>query len=555
MVLIRTETSPDDVHGMIQAKGIVTALGGATSHAAVVARALGKPCITGCRGLEVDLDARQCTLGGQIIREGDQISIDGATGEVFAGRITATDPRLADEPKVLTLLQWADRTRRLGVWANADYPSDAARAREFGAEGIGLCRTEHMFFQKERLPIVRRMILTAAEATKVEEEVKTLERGEVGENGAEQLAEAHARLAASKAVREYHSALDRLLEFQVRDFKGILRVMAGKPVIIRLLDPPLHEFLPPFEELLVEVTQLRSSNGSADALEEKAALLHAVESMRESNPMLGLRGCRLGLMYGAINQMQVRAIFTAACDLAKEGIDVRPEIMVPLVGHVNEIRLVRQELEPIAKEIQEENAVQVNYKFGTMIEVPRAALTADEIAQEAEFFSFGTNDLTQTTFAYSRDDAEAKFLREYVSRGILPENPFQVLDRKGVGRLIEMATALGAHGAAQSGSGHLRGTWRRPLQHRVLSQQRLGLRQRLSLPRPNRTAGGSAGGAESQALFRRYGNEPRLDAAPSYWRRHGPHGAGRTAVRPEAVWGDDRLEAHWAGFFRRLPTY
>ena len=443
VVLIRTETSPDDVHGMIQARGIVTALGGATSHAAVVARALGKPCITSCRDLDVDLDARQCTLGGKVIREGDQISIDGATGEVFAGRITATDPRLAEEPKLLTLLRWADRTRRLGVWANADYPSDAARAREFGAEGIGLCRTEHMFFQKERLPIVRRMILTAAEATKVEEEVKTLERVDAGENGAEQLAEARARLAASAAVQEYHSALDRLLEFQVRDFKGILRVMAGKPVIIRLLDPPLHEFLPPFEELLVEVTQLRSSGDSTGALEEKAALLHAVESMRESNPMLGLRGCRLGLMYGAINQMQVRAIFTAACDLAKEGIDVRPEIMVPLVGHVNEIRLVRQELEPIAKAIQEENAVQVNYKFGTMIEVPRAALTADEIAQEAEFFSFGTNDLTQTTFAFSRDDAEAKFLREYVSRGILPENPFQVLDRKGVGRLIEMATALG----------------------------------------------------------------------------------------------------------------
>jgi pyruvate,orthophosphate dikinase len=402
---------------------------------------MGKCCIVGCRDLVINESAGYCRVGNQTIQAGDALTLDGTTGQIILGQAPLVEADLGGD--FAELMKWADSFRRLGVRCNADTPEDAEIALRFGAEGIGLCRTEHMFFQKERLPIVRRMILTAAEATKVEEEVKTLERGEAGENGAEQLAEARARLAASEAVREYHSALDRLLEFQVRDFKGILRVMAGKPVIIRLLDPPLHEFLPPFEELLVEVTQLRSSNGSADALEEKAALLHAVESMRESNPMLGLRGCRLGLMYGAINQMQVRAIFTAACDLAKEGIDVRPEIMVPLVGHVNEIRLVRQELEPIAKEIQEENAVQVNYKFGTMIEVPRAALTADEIAQEAEFFSFGTNDLTQTTFAYSRDDAEAKFLREYVSRGILPENPFQVLDRKGVGRLIEMATALG----------------------------------------------------------------------------------------------------------------
>ena len=443
VILVRAETSPDDVHGMIHAKGILTASGGATSHAAVVARGLGKPCVTGCADLQVDVEARQCTLGGRVVKEGDEISIDGATGEVFAGRITTTEPRLTDEPKLLTLLRWADQARRLGVWANADYPSDAARARDFGAEGIGLCRTEHMFFEKERLPIVRRMILTAAEATRVEEEVRTLQQHEAGVEAKERLAEAQERFDASQAVKDYHEALAQLLQFQIEDFKGILRVMAGKPVIIRLLDPPLHEFLPPYEDLLVQVTQLRVRGDNPAILAEKTELLHAVESMRETNPMLGLRGCRLGLMYGAINQMQVRAIFTAACELAKEGIDVRPEIMVPLVGHVNEIRLVRQELEPIARAVQEEYGVQVPYKFGTMIEVPRAALTADEIAQEAEFFSFGTNDLTQTTFAFSRDDAEAKFLRQYVSRGILPENPFQVLDRKGVGKLIEMATTLG----------------------------------------------------------------------------------------------------------------
>jgi pyruvate,orthophosphate dikinase len=448
VILVRTDTNPDDVHGMIEAKGILTALGGATSHAAVVARGLGKRCVTGCSALEVDVPGRRCTVGGRVLREGDEISIDGATGQVFAGRIPTVEPRFSQEKDLQRLLSWADEVRRLEVWANADYPSDAARAREFGAQGIGLCRTEHMFFQQDRLPLVRQMILNAAQATEAEDALKALETG-LRRNGPpdpaleRRLARERARVAELEAVAAFHQALDRLLEFQTEDFKGILKVMEGKPVIIRLLDPPLHEFLPRYDELLVQVTELRVRGNDPKLLAEKSRLLHAVESMREANPMLGLRGCRLGLMYGAINQMQVRAIFTAACELAKEGVDVRPEVMVPLVGHVNEIRLIRQELEQVAHAVMEEHGVQVPYKVGTMVEVPRAALTADEIAQEAQFFSFGTNDLTQTTFGYSRDDAEPKFLRQYVSRGILPENPFQVLDRRGVGKLIEIAVKLG----------------------------------------------------------------------------------------------------------------
>ena len=448
VILVRQETNPDDVHGMIQAKGILTALGGATSHAAVVARMLGKPCITGCPGLEVDAAARSCTLGDRTIQEGDWLSVDGATGQVFAGAIPTTQPHFAEQIDLITLLGWADEVKQLGVWANADFSIDAARALEFGAEGIGLCRTEHMFFQKERLPIVRQMILTAAEATELEAEVKTLAAALPKSGGSnplmdQELARAQERMAESKAVADYHQALDQLLGFQVQDFRALLEVMEGKPVIIRLLDPPLHEFLPRYDEIIVRVTELQIRGNDPAALEEQRLLLQAVESMRETNPMLGLRGCRLGLMYGAINEMQVRAIFTAACRLAAEGVDVRPEIMVPLVGHVNEIRIIRRDLEAVAQAVQTECGVQVPYKFGTMVEVPRAALTADEIAREAQFFSFGTNDLTQTTYGFSRDDAESKFLREYLNRSILPENPFQVLDRFGVGKLIQMAVALG----------------------------------------------------------------------------------------------------------------
>ncbi|MBI2304542.1 MAG: pyruvate, phosphate dikinase [Chloroflexi bacterium] len=449
VILVRPETNPDDVHGMIAAKGILTARGGATSHAAVVARGLGKPCVAGCEALRVDVEEGRFSVDNRVISENEEISIDGTTGEVFLGRIPTIDPKFSEERELITLLSWADEIRRLGVWANADYPRDAARAREFGAEGIGLCRTEHMFFEEERLPIVRQMILAAPEATALEDELARLRRelaaasehqkGEVKKR----LAEAQGKYDTSHKVKDYYGALAQLLKFQTEDFKGIFRVMEGKPVVVRLLDPPLHEFLPRYEELLVEVTELRIRGDHPAQLAEKEELLQAVADMREANPMLGLRGCRLGLMNSAINEMQVRAILTAACELSKEGIDVRPEIMIPLVGHVNELRLVREQLEKMVKKVTEEVGVMVPYKFGTMIEVPRAALTADEIAEYAQFFSFGTNDLTQTTFAISRDDAEGKFLLQYVQRNILPENPFQVLDRKGVGKLIEMAVELG----------------------------------------------------------------------------------------------------------------
>ena len=447
VILVRPETAPDDVHGMLQAKGILTARGGATSHAAVVARGLGLPCVAGVEALLVEPEARRCTVDGRVIAEGEEISIDGTTGQIFAGSLPTIEPHFSKERNLVTLLEWADQAKRLGVWANADDPSAARRALEFGAEGIGLCRTEHMFFEEERLPIMRQMILAAAEATGLEQEIWKLEEQRVTSDTPqeleEQLAKQRARVAISEDVPHYHEALDSLLEFQVEDFKGILRVMTGKPVIIRLLDPPLHEFLPRYEELLVEVTKLRLAGDDQDALAEKEKLLGMVNEMREMNPMLGLRGCRLGIMYGAINQMQARAIFTAACELAKEGLDPRPEIMVPLVGHANELALVRRELEEVGEAVIREQGIRVPYKIGTMIELPRAALTADEIARHAQFFSFGTNDLTQTTYGISRDDAEGKFLLQYVERGILPENPFQVLDREGVGKLIETAVELG----------------------------------------------------------------------------------------------------------------
>jgi len=450
VILVRPETNPDDVHGMIVAKGVLTARGGATSHAAVVARGLGKPCVAGCETLKVDVEARQFQANGRIVHEGEEISIDGTTGQVFVGRIPTIAPTLSEEKELQTLLTWANEVKRLGVWANADYPRDAANAREFGAEGIGLCRTEHMFFEKDRLPIVRQMILAASEATRLENEVTRLEgefeRATNEEKRADlqkQLEAARQKVQTSEAVADYHGALGQLLQIQKGDFRGILKEMAGKPVVIRLLDPPLHEFLPSYDELLVETTELRLKGGNPAELAEKEQLLRAVAAMREQNPMLGLRGCRLGILYPAINEMQVRAILTAAGELTREGVDVRPEIMIPLVGHVNELKTVREQLEKVAKSVEAEMNQKISYKFGTMIEVPRAALTANEIAEYAEFFSFGTNDLTQTTFGYSRDDAEGKFLLQYVATGILPVNPFQTLDRDGVGKLVKMGVQLG----------------------------------------------------------------------------------------------------------------
>jgi pyruvate, orthophosphate dikinase len=424
VVLVRPETSPDDVHGMLVAKGILTARGGATSHAAVVARGLGLPCVAGTEGIRVNDEERLFRVVGSdvVIHEGDDISIDGATGEVFAGIIKTVDPDFDKEVDLKKLLAWADTFRRLGVWANADYPRDARRAVAFGAEGIGLCRTEHMFMEQERLPIVQRMIL-------------------------------------AETREERQAALDQLLPFQRNDFKGIFEAMVnpktgeGYPVVIRLIDPPLHEFLPSYEELLVEVTRLEDKGGNEQELKEKRKMLEAVGAMREMNPMLGLRGCRLGLLFPEINVMQTRAILEAARELAQEGKKLQPKIMIPLVGHVNELKEVRRQLEAVAKEITSEAGSAIEYKFGTMIELPRAALTADQIATVADFFSFGTNDLTQTTFGFSRDDAEGKFLLKYVDGlqepgiegrvKILPVNPFQTLDREGVGQLVHMAVEKG----------------------------------------------------------------------------------------------------------------
>ncbi len=406
VILTRIETSPDDVHGMLHAKGILTTRGGATSHASVVARGLGLPCVVGAESIRVDYEDGSFSVREMIVRRGDAISIDGTTGEVFVGAIPTIDADFQREKDLLKLLSWADKIRRLQVWANADYPRDAIRARGFGAQGVGLCRTEHMFFEQDRLPIVQRMLLAATEAERKE-------------------------------------ALDKLLPIQRGDFKGIFEAMGDLPVVIRLIDPPLHEFLPKYEDLLVEATELRLTGKDPARLQEVERLLKAVQAMKEQNPMLGLRGCRLGIMMPGLTEMQVRAIFEAACELKKAGQDPHPEVMIPLVGHVNELRTEREKLERVAKEVMEEQGVKVDYKFGTMIEIPRAALTADELAKYAEFFSFGTNDLTQTTFGYSRDDAEGKFLMAYVERGILPANPFQVLDRSGVGQLMRIAVERG----------------------------------------------------------------------------------------------------------------
>ena len=412
VIMVRPETKPDDVHGMLAAKGILTSRGGRTFHAALVARQFGKPAVVGVSAMEVDLEKRQFVIadprqgiGGRVFKEGDFISLDGTVGEVYAGQLKTIIPDLKD-PYLLKLLSWADDFRTLGVWANADYPRDARRARDLGAEGIGLCRTEHMFFETERLPYVQQMIL-------------------------------------AKTEDERTVALARLLPYQRSDFDGLFRAMDGLPVIIRLIDPPMHEFLPSHDSLLQAVTELRVTGKDPALLAEKEKMLAAVESMREANPMLGLRGVRLGIHLPDLTKMQVRAIFEAACQCAKDGVDVHPEVMIPLTAHVNELKVQQTALEAEAKKVTEEQGIEIDYKFGTMIEIPRAALTADEIAQYAQFFSFGTNDLTQTTYGISRDDAEAGFLMEYLEKGILPENPFAVIDEDGVGQLMEMAVRLG----------------------------------------------------------------------------------------------------------------
>ncbi|MDQ6846865.1 MAG: pyruvate, phosphate dikinase [Candidatus Dormibacteraeota bacterium] len=404
VILVRIETNPDDVHGMIAAQGVLTARGGRTSHAAVVARGMGKPCVAGAESVRVDLGKRQFTAGGTTVKEGEYFTIDGSTGRVIAGQVAMIEPEISGELK--QLLRWADAFRRMQVWANGDYPHDAVRARAFGAQGIGLCRTEHMFMEQSRLPVVQKMILAQTE---------TERRAELG----------------------------KLLPFQREDFKGILRAMKGLPVVIRLIDPPLHEFLPSLEDLLVEVATAKAKGEPEKRYAKAATMLDAVQRLHEQNPMLGLRGCRLGLMFPEIIEMQVRAIIEAAVELRRERVDVHPEIMIPLVGTLEELRRTRRYLEATVGMVLKESRTKVHYKFGTMIELPRAALVAGEIAEDAEFFSFGTNDLTQTTFGYSRDDAEGKFLLRYVEEKILPANPFETIDRNGVGRLMGIAVREG----------------------------------------------------------------------------------------------------------------
>ena len=404
VILVRGETTPDDIHGIVQAQGILTSRGGMTSHAAVVTRGMGKPCVCGCEAVTVDYDSQQFTVGDTVVKKGDLISIDGTTGRVILGAVPLKDPELSHEYQ--TILGWADEFRELKVRANADTPEDAEKSRRFGAEGIGLTRTEHMFMAQERLPYVQKMIL-------------------------------------AETTEERTAALLPLQIMQENDFYGILKAMNGLPVCIRLLDPPLHEFLPSLDKLLVETTELRVRGDNPDLLAEKERLLAQVEKLHEVNPMLGHRGCRLGITYPEVYEMQMYAIFNAASRLARDGYTPLPEIEIPLTISLAEMAMLKERCDRIAKECMELHKVEFPYLCGSMIELPRAALLAGEIAEAAEFFSFGTNDLTQTCFGFSRDDAEGKFLPVYINQHILKDNPFAVLDRKGVGRLMEIAIAEG----------------------------------------------------------------------------------------------------------------
>jgi pyruvate,orthophosphate dikinase len=400
VVLVRSETTPDDIHGIIHAQGVLTSRGGMTSHAAVVARGMGKPCVCGCETIRIDTSARQFTVNGLVVKEGDIITIDGATGNVMLGEVPMIEPTLSDEFE--TLLQWADQIKTVMVRANADTPEDAARAREFGAQGIGLCRTEHMFMAQERLPYVQEMIL-------------------------------------AESLEERQKPLAKLLEFQRQDFYGILKAMAPLPVTIRLLDPPLHEFLPNRESLMVEIVELKHQQADSNTILNKEDLLKKINSLSEANPMLGHRGCRLGLTYPEIYRMQTRAIFEAMVQLKRENIQTYAEIEIPLVMDISELALLKAEIDQVYEEIKAETGEELEFAVGTMIELPRACVTADKIAAEAEFFSFGTNDLTQTTLGFSRDDAEGKFIPVYLEKKIIRDNPFAVLDREGVGSLMKIA--------------------------------------------------------------------------------------------------------------------
>ncbi|MDR3590426.1 MAG: pyruvate, phosphate dikinase [Negativicutes bacterium] len=399
VLLVRTETTPDDIHGIIAAQGILTSRGGMTSHAAVVARGMGKPCVCGCEAIKVDHEKKEFSIGSLVVKEGDMISIDGSTGNVVLGVVPMVEPKQSEE--FVTFLSWADELKRLDVRANADTPEDAQKARDFGATGIGLTRTEHMFMGQDRLPHVQAMILAETEDERKE-------------------------------------ALAHLLPMQEGDFYGILKAMAGFPVCIRLLDPPLHEFLPDLTELMVEIAEMRITGKNAAEMDEKEALLKKVRALHEFNPMLGHRGCRLGITFPEVYEMQMWAIFNATSRLTKEGVNVLPEIEIPLTVDVNEMRFFKERIDNIAGQVKKRDNTDFHYVSGTMIELPRAALLSGELAEASDFFSFGTNDLTQTTYGFSRDDAEGKFLSDYLEKKILKDDPFIVLDRKGVGRLMRI---------------------------------------------------------------------------------------------------------------------
>jgi pyruvate,orthophosphate dikinase len=404
IILVSVETTPEDIHGMAASQGILTSRGGMTSHAAVVARGMGIPCVAGCSQAKVDLENKKLTAGKRVFSENDIITIDGTTGKVIPGEVPMVEPQLTKEFR--TLLTWADQESRMDVRANADTPENAKSSRDFGAKGIGLCRTERMFNSKDRLPIVREMIL-------------------------------------AKNERERMAALNKLQPIQRRDFVEILKAMEGFPVNVRLLDPPLHEFLPTSEELIADIAEIDAKGTKGGILAEKEQMLNAVRRLKEFNPMLGHRGCRLGITYPEIYEMQTSALIEAACHLVREGVAVDLEIMIPLVGGYRELKTLREIVDNKAREITTRERIKLNYKIGTMIEIPRAALTAEKVARYADFFSFGTNDLTQTTLGFSRDDAESKFLALYMERGILDSNPFQQLDIDGVGRLISTGIKLG----------------------------------------------------------------------------------------------------------------
>jgi pyruvate,orthophosphate dikinase len=412
VILVRPETRPDDVHGMLASKGVVTSKGGRTSHAALVARQFGKPAVVGVDEIEIDLDNHRMQVGEDlVIREGEHLSIDGNLGLVYHANLPTVEPDIKD-PYLLKILEWSDEFRKLGVRANADYPDDAKRAREYGAQGIGLCRTEHMFFAEERLPIMQRMITASNPA-------------------------------------ERNEAIDALMPMQRTDFEGLFRAMDGLPVIIRLLDPPLHEFLPSAHDLMVELTDLKlrmrnlnslkEMDAALEEIESKSHMLERVESLHESNPMLGTRGVRLGMLIPRLYKMQVQAMFEAAARCAEDNVEVHPEVMIPLVSHVGELDAMVGPLTEIAEKVCAETGTKIPMMFGTMIEIPRAALTASQIAGTAEFFSFGTNDLTQTTYGISRDDAETGFLVHYIQTRMLEDNPFTSIDPDGVGRLMQIA--------------------------------------------------------------------------------------------------------------------